>query len=121
MTRVAAGEASDELVDVESVIGAIRLAEYFKCHAQRVHEGIATPHERALEQVVAWLRSKGGEGSVRDLLRSRVAGVTSVREANVLVEELEARELGSLRKEPRGRRIFALAESVVTHRQIADL
>lgn len=76
-------------IDEASVLGAAALMDYFKSHATRVYSTLhATPDERRVTSAFEWIRRHGGEASLRDLCRYKVAGVATMKDAEILASLL---------------------------------
>ena len=97
MLRVICAETTDENVDLDSLSRAIRLVDYFKSHARKVHGQMhRDTDDRDVEQVVAWIRNHGGECAARDLQRANVAKIKKVSQATQMFKNLIDRGLGRL-------------------------
>ena len=67
----AAGEASDDAVDEESIKAGIELADWFGNEAKRVYEVMAeSDADRERRELVELVRRKGGAITTRELMRS---------------------------------------------------
>lgn len=102
--RWAAGETVDrDRVDSTSVESAILLIEYFKTHTHRVYAEVVTSStDRRIHAALAWItRQPQKTTTARDLLRAKVAGVATARDASQLLDELEARGHGTVTRLPR--------------------
>jgi hypothetical protein len=97
-------------VDDVSVWAARLLVDYFKSHAKRVYTGLLETRTRTRDELaLAWIRKKGGQISVRELLRHHVAGVKTAGEAKALLDRLQVRGLGTIDEGERGNVTFTLA------------
>jgi Protein of unknown function (DUF3987) len=111
MGRWAAGESGRESVEELSVAGAAALIHYFRVHAARVYARLqASPEDRQVELALAWIRAHGGTATVRELVRSNVAGLKAASEAKALLLKLEDRGWGSVSEGDRHRVSFTLRE-----------
>ena len=103
LLRVACGETTVEDVDAESVSRAIRLIDYFKSHARKVYRQLHHDQDdRRVDQVIAWIRSHGGECCSRDLARSNTANIKKTTDANKMLKDLVDRGLGHFENRPGG-------------------
>jgi hypothetical protein len=114
MTRLACGEAQGEAIDDTSVLRAAALIDYFKSHARLVYAQLhASPEAKRLEAARHWMSRHGGEATLRDLYRYKVAGCTTPQDAETLLEALVSHGYGSVVEEapPSGghhRKVFRL-------------
>ncbi len=76
---------------------AIKLIDYFKSHARKVYANlILNGDDRRIEVVVKWIQRHGGECTVRDLQRSKIANIKKSSEARQLMTDMVDRDLGTL-------------------------
>ena len=112
--RVAAGEAESTTVEKTSVGGAVRSIDYFKAQSCRVSAWLAdTERAKKIAAALDWVRRRGGEVTVRDVLTGKVDGCETMREAEKLIDDLERLGWGRIhdRKPPHGghvTRVFVL-------------
>ena len=96
--RVAAGDETVVepcVVDEESMQRAIRLAEWFKNEARRVHHMLTeTSEQREQRERIDWIRAKGGGVTARDLQRTSRRYATA-RDAEAVLDELVAAGLAT--------------------------
>ncbi|WP_232796747.1 YfjI family protein [Kyrpidia spormannii] len=90
LLRAVAGEIPDDAdVDAETMRRVDKLIRYFKSHARRVYGQLReTPEDRKVRQAVAWLEKRGGEATIRDLVRYKVAGTKTADDAEALANLL---------------------------------
>jgi len=73
------------------------LIDYFKGHARLVYAQLhASPEEKRLEAARHWIRRHSGEATLRDFYRHKVAGCTTVQEAETLLDALVSHGYGSI-------------------------
>ncbi len=111
LLREVSGDPSDEGVDDESVAAGWALADYFAAHAERVYPRVhADRSDRKVEQVVSWVRRRGGECTARELLTHEVAGVKKAADSTRLMQEVVERGWARLedRKASNGRGVTYL-------------
>jgi hypothetical protein len=97
LCRYVSSETTSENIDAPSVMGACALVRYFKSHAKRVYAHLhVTPADKRIVSVITWIQNHGGKASVRDVLRSHVAGVSKASEMRALFSELAERGYGIL-------------------------
>lgn len=97
LTRMVCGEAQQEDIDNVSVLSAALLVDYFKSHARLVYAHLhATPEEKRAEAARQWIVRHGGEATLRDLYRYKVAGCTTPKDAEALLDVLVSHGYGSL-------------------------
>jgi hypothetical protein len=117
MARRVCGETQGEEVDDISVLSAAALADYFKSHARVVYAHLhATPEDKRVETARQWIVRHGGEATVRDLYRYKVAGCTTPKDAEALLEALVSHGYGSMSEDvpPAGghrRKVFRVQTS----------
>ena len=93
-------DSNSSHVAEDSMERAVRLINYFKSHSLKIYAALGfTTMQEKLEQLYAWLSSKGNIAKVRDVIRSGTAGIKSADTARALLAELEVQGLGSLREE----------------------
>jgi hypothetical protein len=89
LSRVACRIAVLDEVDKKSVNGAVSLIDYFKSHARRIAQHLATsPQRGGDERVMAWIAKQGGTVSARDIQKNHVASVKSAAQAKALLYHL---------------------------------
>ena len=98
LTHSAADQHLDvEYVDCTAITRAIKLIDYFKSHARKVYANlILNGDDRRIEVVVKWIQRHGGECTVRDLQRSKIANIKKSSEARQLMTDMVDRGLGTL-------------------------
>ena len=112
MSRLAAGETETEAIDETSTLGAAALVHYFRVHARRVYAQLScTPEDKEVAAALTWIRAHGGSASVRELVRSNVAGLKSATDANNLLAKLQDRGYGAVTEEDKHRVVFTLHTS----------
>ena len=95
--RHTAREACLDGIDSTSVSGAVALTDFFKSQTRRVYARLrATEDDKKMAKLVAWIRSRGGSATVRDVVSFRVAGCEKASEAKELFHEMEERGYGSI-------------------------
>lgn len=100
-TRKKCGETRYEEVDEISVEGATKLVNYFKSHAKRVYPKFHSTHEdRQIDQILDWIRKKGGVSTVRDIQTNKVGGIKKASEIKTRFVEMQDRGLGSIEEVP---------------------
>jgi hypothetical protein len=78
-----------------SVERAVRLVDYFKSHQRLVYARLRqTPEDNHLFEVLDWIRTRGGQCTVRDLVRAKKVGQADT--AKKMLKELEERGYGRL-------------------------
>jgi Protein of unknown function (DUF3987) len=98
--RVCGEEGVDVEIDARSILGAAALVDYFKSHAAVVYGRLhASPNARRVEMARAWIARHGGEVTLRDLYRYKVAGCETPRLAAELLDLLVEHGVGSLAEE----------------------
>ena len=99
LLREACGEVWHDEVDEQSVAAGWALADYFAAHAERVYPKVhADRGDRRVDQVVAWVRRRGGQCTARDLLTYEVAGVKKAADSVNLMQEVVDRGWAALEK-----------------------
>lgn len=82
-------------VDVASVERAVRLIDYFKAHLRLVYDRLRwAPEENRFNEVLDWIRRRGGRCTARELLRTNK--FENSDKAKKLLRELEARGYGQI-------------------------
>ncbi|ADG06636.1 YfjI family protein [Kyrpidia tusciae] len=103
LLRAVAGEIPDDAaVDAETMRRVGKLIRYFKSHARRVYGQLReTPEDRKVRLAVAWMKKRGGEATLRDLVTYKVAGTKRVADAQALADELTERGHAVMQKSGR--------------------
>jgi hypothetical protein len=80
-------------VKFDTVERAIQLIDYLKDHTRRVYARMRDcPEDQRIQEIVDWVRRRGGRCTPRDLLRSHKAADADA--AKKLLREVEARGFG---------------------------
>jgi hypothetical protein len=114
LSRYVCGEASSEQIDQKSVLGAVKLTEYFMSHLPRVYGRLFTTKEdRQLFSAVEQVRKRGGRMALRDMLVNKVGGVKKEKDRDKLIQELTDQGYGQVHEETttsgHKRRVFVLS------------
>ena len=100
LTRLVCDEVQQEDIDDISVLSAAALVDYFKSHARIVYAQLhASPEDKRTKAARQWIVRHGGEATVRDLYRYKVAGCTTHKDAEALLELLAGAGYGTLADE----------------------
>jgi hypothetical protein len=84
-------------VEEQSVLGAIKLMDYFKQHTKRVYTRIQiSTEEKRIDQACAWLKGHNGTATLRDFVTYKVAGCKTSTVARRLFQELEILGRGTI-------------------------
>lgn len=92
---VRAGTVLEGEIEEACVRAAWAIVACAKSHLRRIHGELATSMEDArAAKAVDWIERHGGTATVRDIVRSNVAGVSKASQAKALFENLADRHLG---------------------------
>jgi hypothetical protein len=96
LARFVCQETKHTTVDDISVFGAAALIDYFKNHARLVYAQLqASPEEKRLDAARQWIARHGGEVTLRDLYRHKVAGCKTPTDAEHLLDLLVGHGYGT--------------------------
>ncbi len=86
-----ATEGAGKLVDEQSVLAGIVLADYFKNHCKKVWGELAKTHsEKQIDKLLAWLHKHGKqETTAREIQRYKVAGCKTTEAAKDMLNKLK--------------------------------
>src|SRR5262249_51357337 len=88
-------DAVETDLQAASIERAVRLVNYFKSHLRLVYSRLRqTPEDNRLLEVLAWIRQRGGQCTVRDLVHNKK--VTPTDKARKALKELEDRGYGRI-------------------------
>jgi hypothetical protein len=93
--RWACDEVAGSDIDEFDMTAGAALVEYFKSGARRVFHAIgAQKADHQADRAYRWVLAHGGSASVRDLMRHKVAGVTTRSAAKQLISDMVERGMG---------------------------
>ena len=94
--QVATGAQRSRQIAREDLEGGIRFVTWAKSHLRRVYRYLRSdPGDRRARQAVAWIEKRGGTVTLRDVLRSEVAGVKRKSDVEKLFKDLQDRGFGT--------------------------
>jgi hypothetical protein len=83
------------MIGKESMDGAIKLTDYFKANARKVHELInSSDMDKKITKTVEWIQNNGNKTTLRQIYVNRVAGCKNHKEAMNILSEMEYRNIG---------------------------
>lgn len=87
-------------ITLQNLIGGIKVAEYFKACAMKVHEYISSEDQTAkMEKIVGWIEKRPAKvATARDLYSYKVAGIRNARDAEDAMVLLEKFKYGCIEK-----------------------
>jgi hypothetical protein len=121
--RVAAGDATGEDVDAESMDRALRLVEWHKAETRRVYSILGQTYEEAAERqsddrLAAWIERRGGTTTARDLIAA-CRWIATSDEAEAALRRLVAAGRGEWHDRPPSERGGRPTRDFVLRRQPA--
>jgi len=108
IVQLATDSARQQNVTSASVEKAIRLIEYFKSHTRKVYARLRTSDlDRRVAKLVLWIKTNGGEASVRDVVTAKVARCKNSDDVGTLFKEIKGQGWGTIqgRMPERGGRV----------------
>jgi len=116
LARKFCNETKSGKIDEASMVGGIKLIEYFKSHAKRVYANLAiTIGKDRIPRALRWIRKQGGSVTAR---LARQNGFTKdADEAKQLFRDLEELDHGTVTKGKQGNVTFTLRANTPTGKE----
>ncbi len=96
ITSWACDQGNLQVIEKSSLEAAIKLFQYFKSHALKVHQYVKANDPSLLVKLISWIERNGGKVNKRDLYRNNVVNIRNESQASEYLQLLVQKGYGRI-------------------------